>query len=76
MTCNPSGGACDLEFHAETFEETAEISKKHGMEMFQKGDKPHLKAIGEMQELMQNRTVLKECFANKKSNLMPYKEYC
>jgi hypothetical protein len=26
-------------FHASTFEEMAELSKKHGMEMYQKGDK-------------------------------------
>ena len=38
MTCNQLGGDCDLEFHADTFDEIAEASKKHGMEMFQKGD--------------------------------------
>lgn len=32
MTCNQLGGACDLEFHAITFEKIAEQSKKHGME--------------------------------------------
>ena len=35
MTCNQLGGACDLEFHAETFDEMAQLSKQHGMEMFQ-----------------------------------------
>jgi hypothetical protein len=29
------------------------MSKQHGMEMFQKKDKAHLKAMNEMQQLMQ-----------------------
>ena len=36
MTCKQLGGACDKEFHANTFDEMAEMSKTHGMEMFQK----------------------------------------
>ncbi len=48
LTCKQLGGACDLEFHANTFEEMAEMSKKHGMEMFQKNDEPHLKAMNEI----------------------------
>lgn len=66
MTCQQLGGACDLEFHANTFEEIAEMSKKHGMEMFQKNDKPHLKAMNEMQELMKSPEDMKEWFDNKK----------
>ena len=38
MTCSQLGGACDKEFQAETFEEMAELSKQHGMEMFQQGE--------------------------------------
>ncbi|MDX1365470.1 MAG: DUF1059 domain-containing protein, partial [Arenibacter latericius] len=38
MTCKQLGGACDLEFHGNTFDEIAEKSKQHGMEMFQKND--------------------------------------
>ena len=36
MNCKQLGGACDKEFHANSFEEIAEMSKQHGMEMFQK----------------------------------------
>ena len=36
MSCKELGGACDKVFHANTFEEIAEMSKQHGMEMFQK----------------------------------------
>ena len=54
MTCKQLRGACELEFHADTFEEMAAMSKKHGMEMFQKGDGPHLAAMNKMQELMKS----------------------
>lgn len=66
MTCNQLGGACEMEFKAETFEEIAEMSKKHGMEMFQKGDAPHLKAMEEMKTLMQSPNAMQEWFSNKR----------
>jgi len=65
MTCKQLGGACDLEFHADTFESMADQSKKHAMEMFQKGDKPHLDAMNKMQELMKTPDAMKEWFENK-----------
>jgi hypothetical protein len=52
MTCKQLGGACNQSFTANTFDEIAALSKKHGMEMFQKGDTPHLEAMNEMQKLM------------------------
>lgn len=52
MTCNQLGGACDLEFKAETFEEMAQMSKNHGMEMFKKSDQAHLNAMNKMREMM------------------------
>lgn len=52
MTCRQLGGACETEFRAKTFEEMAELSKTHGMEMFQKGDQPHLQAMDAMRKLM------------------------
>jgi predicted small metal-binding protein len=66
MTCKQLGGACNLEFHANTFEEIAEMSKKHGIEMFQKNDEPHLKAMNEMQELMKSPENMKVWFENKR----------
>ena len=53
MTCKQLGGACDLEFRAETFEEMSDLSKQHGMEMHQKKDAAHLEAMAKMGELMQ-----------------------
>ena len=52
MTCMQLGGACDKEFHADTFEAIAEMSKKHGIEMFKINHKPHLNAMSKMQELI------------------------
>jgi len=66
MTCKQLGGACDKEFHANTFEEIAQLSKKHGMEMFQTNDAAHLKAMNEMQSLMQSPNAMKEWFENKR----------
>jgi len=66
MTCKQPGGACDTAFHANSFDEMAEISKRHGMEMFQKGDKAHLEAMNEMKELMKTPDALKIWFENKR----------
>lgn len=76
MTCNQLGGACNHEFHANTFEEMAEMSKKHGMEMFQQGDDAHLKAMQEMQGLMQKPNAMQEWFENKRKEFdaMPVDE--
>ena len=66
MTCKQLGGACDKEFHANSFEETAEMSKQHGMEMFQKGDEIHVKAMDDVKELMKNPEAMKKWFDSKK----------
>jgi len=66
MTCKQLGGACDKEFHANSFNEMAELSKKHGMEMIQKGDEKHLKAMNEMKELMKIPNAMNEWFENKR----------
>ena len=68
MTCKQLGGACDLEFHANTFEEMAEQSKKHGLEMFQSSDQKHLKAMKDMQELMQLPNAMTEWFDKKRKH--------
>jgi hypothetical protein len=66
MTCRQLGGACDKEFHADTFEEMAELSKAHGMEMFQSKDEAHLEAMNRMQELMQEPDAMNKWFESKK----------
>jgi hypothetical protein len=66
MTCKQLGGACDLAFHSNSFEEMADLSKKHGMEMFQKADEAHLEAMNEMKELMKTPDAMKTWFENKR----------
>ena len=73
MTCKQLGGACDLVFHANTFEEMADQSKNHGMEMFQKGDEDHLQAMNAMKDMMKTPDAMKEWFDNKRKefNALP-----
>ena len=66
MTCHQLGGACDLEFHADTFEEIAEMSKKHGAKMFRIGDEKHLKTMDEMKKLMQSPEAMQAWFESKR----------
>ncbi len=65
MTCNQLAGACDKEFHAETFEEMAQLSQQHGAEMFQNGDAAHLKAMEAMKEMMQDPKAMQEWMEEK-----------
>ena len=66
MTCRQLGGACDETFSANTFEEMAELSKAHGMEMMQKQDAAHLKIMGEMKAIMEKPGAIEEYMAEKK----------
>jgi hypothetical protein len=52
MKCSQLGGACDLDFHAETFDEIAAISQAHGKEMYEQQDAEHLAAMGKVGEMM------------------------
>lgn len=66
MNCSQLGGACNKEFYANTFEEIVELSKAHGMEMFQKQDKDHLEAMSKIQELMKEPEAMAEWFEIKR----------
>lgn len=66
MTCNQLAGACDLEFHAETFEEMAQLSQRHGTEMFNKGDEAHLKAMEKMKEKMSDPQAMQDWMEEKR----------
>ncbi len=74
MKCSQLGGACELEFHANTFDEIAQMSKKHGFEMFQSGDVAHIKAMNEMQNLMKTPSAMNDWFDNKRKEFdnLPY----
>ena len=66
MTCKQLGGACNTEFKAETFEEIAELSKLHGMQMFQKQDPEHMEAMQRVMVIMQQPNAMQAWFDEKK----------
>lgn len=76
MTCKQLGGACEERFSAETFEEIAELSKAHGMKMFQQQDAAHLAAMEKMKVLMQNPEDMQAWYTGKKAefNALPEDE--
>ncbi|NOH95833.1 DUF1059 domain-containing protein [Vibrio sp. 99-70-13A1] len=66
MTCKQLGGACDEAFTAATFEEIVELSKTHGMAMFQQQDATHMAAMMEVQKMLQDPAAMMQWFATKK----------
>ena len=66
MTCKQLGGACDLKFHANTFEEMKQLSQKHAHEMYQKDEGKHMKVMKEMMELMKDPGAMKKWMDNKR----------
>jgi hypothetical protein len=67
ITCKDLSGACDVEFTANTFEEIAELSKQHAMEMFQKQDPDHLEAMSAMQVRMKKPEEMQQWFESKRT---------
>jgi hypothetical protein len=57
MTCKQLGGACDLEFHADTFDEIGALSKNHGMDMHKAKDETYSNLPGCCQYDREDKTV-------------------
>ena len=74
MTCKQLGGACDEKFCADSFEEIAQLSKQHGMEMFQKGDTAHLEAMNKMTRLMTDPQAMQDWMDEKRREFGPLPE--
>ena len=66
MTCKQLGGACEQSFSADSFDEIAELSKQHGIDMFQQNDADHLEAMNRMRELMQDPAAMQQWFDERK----------
>lgn len=66
MTCQQLGGACDVVFQANTFEEISQLSKNHGMDMYKKSDGAHINAMNEMMELMKNPYAMNDWLKSKR----------
>jgi hypothetical protein len=58
MTCNDLGGACDMAFHAVSFEDLAQQSKAHAMEMLMTQDLAHIEAMSKMKHLMEDPSAM------------------
>lgn len=54
MRCKDLGGPCEKIFEAETWDEMAEISRKHGMKMYQLGEEDHVHSMEQMQYMMRD----------------------
>ncbi|MDU0354104.1 hypothetical protein RS130_09300 [Paraglaciecola aquimarina] len=67
MTCKQLGGACDLAFTAETFEDLVSQSKMHGMQMFQQQDAQHMEAMAKVQMLMMNPQAMQQFMDSKRA---------
>lgn len=67
MTCKQLGGACDLTFSAETFKEIAELSKRHGIEMFEKKDTAHLRMMAKMKQMTEKPGAFEEWMQEKQN---------
>ena len=70
MTCRQLGGACEIEFFAETFEEIAEKSKQHSMAMFQAKDAAHIAAMGTMKALMVDPSGMQQWMNSKRAEFL------
>ena len=66
MTCKQLGGSCEKEFHANSFEEMADLSKQHGLTMFQKGDGDHLEAMKKIMVIMQDPHAMQKWMKDRK----------
>lgn len=65
MTCQQLGGVCDVAFQGESFEEIANQSKAHAMEMFAAGDQAHIEKMNEMRELAAQPGAVEKWMAEK-----------
>jgi hypothetical protein len=73
MTCEQLGGACDTEFHAETFEGMAKQSQAHGREMMAAQEPAHLAAMSEMGKTMADPEAMQKWMAEREAafNALP-----
>ncbi len=67
MTCKQLGGACDVEFHAETFKDMTRLSQQHGNEMGEQADQPHLVVMADMSKMMQDPAAMQAWMHNKQA---------
>lgn len=71
MTCKQLGGACDMTFQAETFQEMAQQSQQHGSQMT--ADPAHAAVMVDMSKMMQDPEAMQTWMKNKEAefNALP-----
>ncbi len=67
MTCKQLGGVCDQAFTALSFEDMAQQSKAHAMDMFAQSDQAHLDAMEAMKSIMAKEGGMQEWFDAKRA---------
>lgn len=67
MTCNQLGGACDIVFTGNSFDELALQSQNHGKDMFGANDPAHMEAMGKMMELMKTEGAMEAWMSERKA---------
>lgn len=67
MTCKQLGGVCDQTFTASNFEDMAQQSKAHAMDMFAQNDQAHLVAMEAMKSVMAKEGAMQEWFDAKRA---------
>ena len=75
MTCEQLGGACHFKIQAENFSDMAALSRKHALEMIQKGDQAHQEAMRKMKELMQSSHAIDQWMKEKEKIFNTLLEY-
>jgi predicted small metal-binding protein len=66
ISCRELGGACDLEFTGDSFEEVGKQSQEHAIKMFQQKDELHLEAAEKMKALMSSPLAMENWMNEKK----------
>ncbi len=67
LTCRELGGACDLDFEADSFEDMASMSRLHSMEMLGQKDQEHIEAIHRMRAIMEDVSQMQNWYREKRS---------
>ena len=67
MTCNQLGGACDIVFTGNSFDDLAQQSQNHGKDMFGANDAAHMEAMGKMMELMKTEGAMEAWMSERKA---------
>ena len=73
MTCKQLGGACDMLFSSNTFDELAMMVSKHARELVQQGDSAHIEAMNDMRAKMTSPAAINAWMDEKRNafNAMP-----